>query len=373
MARVLFYVQHLLGIGHLTRASLIAKALRDAGMEVTIVSGGMPVAGFPGPGIGLVQLPPVHSPADFSGLMDEHGNRLNEAFRAMRRGRLLAAFADARPDALIVEAYPFARRHLRFELGPLLAAARAARPRPLVVSSVRDIVQRIGKPESVDFIIDTVKSSFDLVLVHGDERFARLSDSFPEAREFEDRIVHTGLVAGPAATSADRFAVVVSAGGGAVGGALAFAAVEARPLTRYADEPWLVVTGPNARDDTVAGLRRMAPKGVTIERFRSDFPGLIADASLSISQAGYNTVCDILRGGCRAVLVPFAAGGETEQSERAEKLEKLGRVAVAAEAGLDAATLAAAIERAPDPRDVPVDLQGAENSARIIGKRLKIM
>ena len=45
--KVMFYVQHLLGIGHLVRASRIATALADAGHDVTVISGGMPVSGFP--------------------------------------------------------------------------------------------------------------------------------------------------------------------------------------------------------------------------------------------------------------------------------------------------------------------------------------
>ena len=35
--RVFFYVQHLLGIGHLARASRIAAALAEDGFDVTVV------------------------------------------------------------------------------------------------------------------------------------------------------------------------------------------------------------------------------------------------------------------------------------------------------------------------------------------------
>ena len=45
MASVMIYVQHLLGIGHLMRARLIAEALADVGFEVTLVSGGMAIGG----------------------------------------------------------------------------------------------------------------------------------------------------------------------------------------------------------------------------------------------------------------------------------------------------------------------------------------
>ena len=43
MQRVLVYVQHLLGIGHLMRARLIAEALAARGFDTHLVTGGMPI------------------------------------------------------------------------------------------------------------------------------------------------------------------------------------------------------------------------------------------------------------------------------------------------------------------------------------------
>jgi Predicted glycosyl transferase len=43
-ARVFFYVQHLLGIGHLRRAAVLARALAAGGFDVLLVSGGAPVS-----------------------------------------------------------------------------------------------------------------------------------------------------------------------------------------------------------------------------------------------------------------------------------------------------------------------------------------
>ena len=40
--RVLIAVTHLLGVGHLARAALIARALDEAGASVRLVSGGKP-------------------------------------------------------------------------------------------------------------------------------------------------------------------------------------------------------------------------------------------------------------------------------------------------------------------------------------------
>ena len=79
-ASVLVYVQHLLGIGHLARASLIADAAHKAGLRVKLVLGGPPVAGFPPPGIETVALPPVRAgQGGFSELVDLAGAPAGEA------------------------------------------------------------------------------------------------------------------------------------------------------------------------------------------------------------------------------------------------------------------------------------------------------
>ena len=84
--RAFFYVQHLLGIGHLARASRIARALAEDGFDVTVVTGGTPVAGFPGPLVHHVALPPITAgDAGFSGLADIDGNPVDDAFKDNRR------------------------------------------------------------------------------------------------------------------------------------------------------------------------------------------------------------------------------------------------------------------------------------------------
>ena len=60
--RVLFFVQHLRGIGHLKRAAVIARTLARAGIEVDIISGGPPVPDLDIGHAGFFQLPPVFSP-----------------------------------------------------------------------------------------------------------------------------------------------------------------------------------------------------------------------------------------------------------------------------------------------------------------------
>ncbi|MBB5700777.1 putative glycosyltransferase [Ochrobactrum daejeonense] len=364
--KVLFYVQHLLGIGHIARASRIASAMKDDGFDVTVVTGGLPVPGFPADGIPAIALPPlVANNAGFSGLADADGRPADEAFLAQRRDRLLEIFHRLKPDMVIIEAFPFGRRQMRFELIPLIEAIENSTPRPKLITSVRDIVQQRTKPGRNEETVALVKAHFDHVLVHGDENFVSLSDSFPLADEIADRIVHTGLVAAPPApASPEKFDIVVSAGGGAVGAALVNAAIGA--ARQHIERSWCVIAGPNLPEADFQKLLQDSPSNVEVVRFRKDFPSLLRGAKVSVSQAGYNTVCDLLQAGCKAILVPFTQGGETEQAVRAQRLEEMGLAVAISEDCLNAHVLSnavAAMLESPSPSAAALDLDGARKTA----------
>ena len=368
--RVFFYVQHLLGIGHLARASRIASAMAKDGCQVTIVTGGVPVSGFPGPDVTSVVLPPVvASSAGFSGLADQSGNAVGEKFLSARRNLLLEAFRTAAPDVVIIEAFPFGRRQMRFELLPLLEAIASTNPKPRLYTSVRDILQQQKKPGRDEETVSLLRDHFDGVLVHGDPSFVRLEETFPLTAAIFDKITYTGIVAPPLPPEpTEVFDIVVSAGGGAVGRDLIRTCLEAARRIAL-NRRWLLVTGPNLPEQDFAALTADAPGNVDVVRFRKDFPSLLRGAELSISQAGYNTVGDLLVTGCRSILVPFTAGGETEQSVRAERLEKLGLALALPEAGLTTDQLVGAIDKAlsqPKPSALDIDLTGAERTAAIM-------
>ncbi|QCI96868.1 glycosyltransferase family protein [Agrobacterium larrymoorei] len=370
--RVFFYVQHLLGIGHIARASRVAHALVANGFDVTMVTGGTPVPGFPGDGIHHIELPPIAvADGNFSGLVDASGAPVDDAFKDGRTSMLLGAYNGAMPDIVIIEAFPFGRRQVRFELLPLLSAIEKSIKRPLVMTSLRDILQERAKPGRDEETIDLVKKHFDTVLVHGDPDFVRLEETFPLAEQISQRIVYTGLVA-PAKPQApqERFDVVVSAGGGAVGANLLKAALAAAPELPEL-KSWCLITGPNMPQADFDAISAQAGDTVSVFRFRKDFASLLSGAKLSISQAGYNTVCDILQAKCRSLLIPFAAGGETEQGARASRLSKLGLAHVLEEDAISPQSMAEAIRQTlalAEPGETTLDLDGAAGTARALRK-----
>lgn len=373
--RVLFYVQHLLGIGHIARASLVASALAEDGFDVTMVTGGLPVPGFPGPGIKHVRLmPEVTSREGFSGLQDINGAALGPDGERQRMEQLLAVLGDTKPDIVITEAFPFGRRQMRFELLPFLDAIRTMRPKPLLFASIRDILQVNKKPGRDEETVALVKEHFHRVLVHGDLNLTRIEDTFPLADEIADKVLYTGLVAPAAPTpSPEKYRVIVSAGGGAVGQKLLNAAVAARGLIASPGR-WCVITGPNLDAASFDSLASKGDGDMDVFRFRSDFRQLLGSAELSISQAGYNTVCDVLRAGCGSLLVPFAAGGETEQTARAVKLGELGLAEYIEEAAITPEMVATGIEKALAQRGkahLDLNMHGARETARLLRDELR--
>lgn len=370
MSRILIHVQHLLGTGHLHRAALVARALIARGAGVTLVTGGMPLPDFRLDGGELVQLPPLKATdASFRTLVGPDERPLDEAMRAERRRLVLDAFARSRPDLVMTETYPFGRRALRFELEPLIDAVRSARPRPVLVASIRDILVAKPDPAKRQAMVERFLADYDRVLVHADPRLIRLEASLPEADQLRAHIAYTGFVAPAMARTTDDTPageVVVSAGGGVVGAALLRAALAARPLTRYARTPWRLITGRNLPEADFVALAAQADTGIVIERFRADLPALFARAALSISQAGYNTAIELLQARVPMVLVPFAEAAETEQTLRARLLTEAGVARMVEADALDPVRLARAIDRAQAPPALAVDLDGARTSARMI-------
>lgn len=374
--RVLIYVQHLLGIGHLARTARIARAAVKAGHTVRVLSGGEPVPAISFAGADLIQLPPVRAAdAAFSGLVDGQGLPLDAAAKQARAKHVLNAAIGFAPDIIVLEMFPFGRRQMRFELIPLLDHFSGKVP---VAVSIRDVLAASVKPEKLRYMVEILDRYRMAVLVHGDPALIPFGVTFPAAEHLGDRLHYTGYVgpealrSGPERRSTGE--VLVSAGGGAVGGPLFQAALAAKSPSEAKDKPWRLVTGANCPPDVLGYLKEHAGLGIVIDAFRSDFQALLAGADVSISQGGYNTVVEGLCLGARMVLVPFAEEGESEQGVRVAELAKRGWVeAVQPDVGgrrIDPPSLANAVDRAlskprPDPDSLKMD--GAAETAKLLG------
>ena len=385
MKKIMFYCQHVLGMGHLMRSLAILEGLRD--YEVRFINGGEAIPGlnFP-PGVEVVNLPPLKSEVDFTAIESVSGGDLADV-KTLRRARLLDALERFRPDLVMIELFPFGRKQFAFELTPLLARIRTTMPETKVVCSLRDIlVAKRDQERHETRVCALMNRYFDALLIHADPRFQRLEETFFKAEELRVPIRYTGYVAQSPQEScspaeiAEREAIesvwagqdgpliLVSIGGGRVGVELLEQAIAASDLL-MAKQPhrMLIFTGPYLPDDQFDSLKaRVSVRShICLRRYTTHFLSYLQQAALSVSMAGYNTCMNILATGVRSLVLPFTGGGNAEQTIRAEKLAALGAVEVIRPDELQPGPLAEKMHRClgAEPAAVSLDLDGVANTA----------
>lgn len=372
---LLFYCQHSLGIGHLTRSFALVEALAQA-FRVVFLNGGRLPPGVPVPqAMERIDLPPL-------GMDDGHTVISRDAAHDVRaaqagRRRLIAlAVAATRPAVLLVELFPFGRKKFAGEILPLIRAARRQAGGPArVVCSLRDILvdARPDQQHHDDRARWLADRYFDAVLVHADPAFARLEDSFHPTRPLRTPVHYTGFVV-PARLPAPPVQrgphLLVSAGGGIAGGPLFEAVLAARPL--MADPPPLrFVAGPFLPPEQWLGLQQQTGgmAGVEVVRHVPDMVAEMRGARASLSQCGYNTALDLVVAGVPALVVPYETVTENEQSQRAQRLARLGVLRqLPADAARSPRQLAGALTELLRfaPRPAALGLEGAARSTEIL-------
>ncbi len=348
----------------------LAGALHAAGHDTLLVSGGKLSSSSP---YQTLQLPVVKTlPGDFLTLLDENLNKVSEPWKADRAELLENAVLEFTPDIMILETWPFGRRQMQFEILPLVRRLSARAHPPMMVSSIRDVLQRRKLKRRIQTLSE-VEHFIDLVLVHGEEKLTPLEESFEEASQLQCDVAYSGYIANrPAEICKRQFAsatcgeVVVSAGGGATGSTLLKMAARAALMD---DRVWRLLVGPNVETTVIDGLRKRQTQNLVVEQNRSDFRDLLANCDVSISQFGYNTALDLLIAGCPAVVVPYAEDGETEQTQRAKGFQGRGYVVAVEQDCLTPEILLTAIEEAKTLQKRQFsggNFNGAVNSVKIL-------
>ncbi len=175
--------------------------------------------------------------------------------------------------------------------------------------------------------------------------------------------------------------IIVSTGGGRVGERLLETALDAGARMAAAavsagktPTRWRLLVGQHLPEAQFQAVARRAMDHIVVERARTDFRALLARAELSISQGGYNTMMEVLAAGCRAIVVPFADGGEGEQTLRCRLLAERGLLAMLTEEHLDADSLDALVRQAmAGPRaaiGARPRMDGAAHTVRLLGELL---
>lgn len=384
--RIVFYCQHVLGVGHVFRSLEIVKGLKDH--EIIMVTGGAEVDFDPPPNMTQIQLPGLMMTPDFKNFIPlEEGVSDVEDVLTRRLKQFKAIMKEYRPDVFLVELFPFGRKKFRFELLPILEGVNFGTWGPCkAVCSVRDIlVEKDDMQRQVQRVHAMLNPNFQAVLVHADPKLVRLEETFPGVDGIVPELHYTGYVARkprPGAGGAlrqeldlgDTPLVVQSVGGGHIGANLLRSTLTASPLLAKTHPHKLIVfTGPYATDEDFARYRTMAEghDWITVKRFTKRFPDYLDAADLSVSLGGYNTTMNLLAAGTYGLMYPFLQN--REQRMRTTRLEKLDIVRMLLDEDLSpesmATHMAKGLDHAPTPHGLNLD--GGENSARILEELIK--
>ncbi|MEM8503964.1 MAG: glycosyltransferase [Cyanobacteria bacterium P01_D01_bin.1] len=381
MKKLMFYCQHILGMGHLIRSMEIVRSL-TADFEVCFINGGEIVEGFQAPpAVRVINLPAIKSDAEFKELQSVDPKLGIEEVKAQRHRQLLTVLDAFEPDVLMIELFPFGRRRFSFELVPLMEAARAKGTK--IVSSLRDIVvTKSNQARHEAKVIRLLNQYFDQLLIHGDPALHPIEESFSRIDDVSCEVHYTGYVVQKPESSrpslADNVAlakpepmILVSVGGGRFGHELLDCVVgAAEVLEQQIPHHIQVFTGPFIPEGKFWDLKNAARDrtNLHIRRYTPNLLAYMQKADLSISMSGYNTTMNILTTGVRAMMLPFTGNGDQEQTKRVQRLSQLGKVRQIQPLDLQPQRLAEAaiahLQHAPS--ELNIDLNGADNTARLV-------
>lgn len=378
--KIIYYCQHVLGMGHYFRSLEICKAFK--GHEVILVSGGAPM-NMPVPEhVQEVGLSPLRMDPDFSRLESDPDFGTVAHVKSVRQQTLYNLFLRECPDLFMVELFPFGRKAFGFELIPIFDGIRQKRLcQSRVVCSLRDVL--VEKKDTLSYesrVLAALNQWFDALLIHSDSRIVKLDETFSRMADIRIPVVYTGFVT-PRPLETDRAAVrsklgisddsrliVASAGGGKVGFALLDAVILAfENMTIGTDAYLQVFTGPFLENDAFSSLQGRGTDRIEVSRFTSDFPAYLCAADLSVSMAGYNTCMNILAAGVPSLVWPFSQN--REQRLRAERISEMGGMRILEDADLDPKHLAELMTLNLSRRVCPAvsaDLDGAVHTVNWI-------
>ena len=192
---LLFYCQHSVGLGHLTRSYALCAHLAEWFRVVLVCGGSLPEEIDPPPGVEIVALPPLGVGAGSRFVSHDPRFTVERAW-AVRGELLLRTLRTLRPGVVFVELFPFGRAKFARELVPLLELAREGGA--MTACSLRDILVtgRDNQAGHDERACRLANAHLDAILVHSDPRFARLEETFAPAGELTVPVRYTGFVVG---------------------------------------------------------------------------------------------------------------------------------------------------------------------------------
>jgi predicted glycosyltransferase len=365
--KILLYSHDTFGLGNIRRSLLLGEMLGAAypRSAILLLTGSPMIHAFRIPHrLDYVKLPCVNRVN-----ADEYEPRfLTDCGSEVRQTRsdILERTAVAfRPDLLIVDKRAAG---IDGELLPSLAALQRLPAPPQVVLGLRDI---LDAPEvtrralRANGSFDVIDHFYDEVWIYGSREVFDAVTEYAFPSTVAAKTQYCGYLRRHAVRRTPHEGsprVLVTAGGGGDGSSLLRTYLTGLAAVPCGQLETVVVLGPQLAADTAADLQRICAdrSDVQFVEFEPDLTRRYEEADVVVSMAGYNTVCELLTAGARAVLVPRSEPVQ-EQLIRARRLAAGGHFRMIEPAELTAVRLMAETRAALDaPTAVPsrIDMEG---------------
>jgi UDP-N-acetyl-D-glucosamine dehydrogenase len=313
--KFLLYSHDTYGLGNIRRTLLVAEELQRQypHSAILIITGSPMIHAFRIPdGIDYIKLPCLDR-VDAERYEPRFLSTWAAEVKRIRAALIEQAVLGFQPDLMLVDKRPGG---VDGELLPALTKLRDAPHRTRLVLGIRDILdapERTRRSFANSRTFDTILEHYDEVWIYGEQSIFDVVDQygFPDSVA---RLTHyCGYLKRPVAVSprTDHTPhVLVTTGGGGDGSrmistylqGLASLPADSIPRTTIVLGPEMPVA---SRTDLLERFGNLADR-VTFLDFEPDLPLLLSQSDVVVCMAGYNTVCELLLFGRRAVLVPRA-------------------------------------------------------------------
>lgn len=332
---IVIHCQYVYGIGHYVRAIELARGLSSR-FKVYFLNGGEVVPNFELPAtVNVIQLPAIYKNETENHLTPvDPSQSLAQCFE-LRSNIIKQTLEVTKPAIVITEHFPFGLLFEK-EVMELIHQAKRWNPTAKIVCSVRDIIESSEGNKNDSYTCNLINKWYDMVLVHGDEKFAALSTSFPKIHEIKVPVVQTGYIARPIPTGKPNKKlpiVLASIAGGRLGNELLDAMIDSHKIINERIKYRLVLFSGAFQADVKKQRSKTSALGSDDIQFKifdsQEYLKCLSKASLVVSLGGYNSIIESV-----SVNKPLLvynrdfAGNNKEQHLRIKLFEKTGHLDV---------------------------------------------
>ncbi len=381
--KIVFHCQYVYGIGHFVRTVELARGLSKY-FSVYILNGGERVPNFDiSSEINIIQLPAIYKDenANFLSPIDSNYS-IDECF-LIRQNIIYEAINNLKPEILITEHFPFGLL-FKNEVLDLITRVKLLTPNAKIVCSVRDIIESARGSKYDKITLELLNKWYDMVLIHSDENYYHLKNSFSKFNEILVKHFHTGYIVNVnnsnVKTDNVKPIILASIAGGRLGKELLSLLISSHVLLNQTIKHKLVLfTG--AFESNIEKLkdeiRELNSNDIELYSFdRKSYLNYFSKADLVISLGGYNSIIESISNHKKLLVYKreFTQGNE-EQDLRIKLFNELGLLDVIYKEDLDNVNIVDLIIKSLNSevvKNVNINVKGVEFSTDLILKMYNI-